>query len=479
MKSLRLFSANEFSPGVVNLEELLHMAIESMGDKSSFVELIRGKYFANHAQHHDSAEARLIQQKKLAGNVCIGLTNYGLYDNKTHKLTEFGIHLSSLKSYDLYNEFAVHILKNMNGIEMLSVVGEMQARGEVVGKKSLAKALSVAGFTTYQGKPIPLNTTDHTKMLNWLRLAGVMPSGGRDFHINRSVYEKLLGYSNDELQGLHALNYEQRAFLETFWRVVQANPEQQFLTRDVLSVCRTKHGAAFDEIADQLSSKVFIPLQKLGYFEIVDPGKGRGGKSGWIKACEKLVKLPESVFDVQDISNIPSDLREAINTPMSQVWSELHSTDTYIKGLALEVLAYRIVSMLGLSLSRFRLRSQATNGAEVDLICDGIHLQYSRWLVQCKNMPNTRLDLSVLAKEIGMAYLLKAHVILLITTGEFSDSLKFHAKGLAESSHLQCVLIDRHVLNSFKNQGVSALLSYFRESALDVMKVKQSQVSVC
>ena len=41
-------------------------------------------------------------------------------------------------------------------------------------------------------------------------------------------------------------------------------------------------------------------------------------------------------------------------------------------------------------------------------------LQFARWLIQCKN--TKRVSVAALAKEIGLATLRRAHVVVLVTT---------------------------------------------------------------
>jgi hypothetical protein len=106
----------------------------------------------------------------------------------------------------------------------------------------------------------------------------------------------------------------------------------------------------------------------------------------------------------------------------------------------------------------FRLRSKETNGAEVDLLADGIHLHSSRWLFQCKNVK--RVELADLAKEIGMATLLKSHVIVLVTTGAFRKTVPEAARRLAGTTSLQAVLLDKTVLGKYLEQGAASLVRF-------------------
>src|SRR5207244_2867972 len=111
----------------------------------------------------------------------------------------------------------------------------------------------------------------------------------------------------------------------------------------------------------------------------------RGGKSGAVSATQKLLELDPTRLagDVKEC--VPPDLRASLRAPLEKIYADLSSTSTHEKGIALELLALRIVIDLGLIPKGFRERSAQTSGAEVDLVCEGIHLHFSRWVLQCKN----------------------------------------------------------------------------------------------
>jgi hypothetical protein len=85
---------------------------------------------------------------------------------------------------------------------------------------------------------------------------------------------------------------------------------------------------------------------------------------------------------------------------------------------------------------------------EVDLLAEGVHLHFSRWLFQCKNQKSA-VTLGTLAKEIGMAVLLQAHVIVLATTGRFATSVRAHADQVTQTTAMQVVLVDGAAIDQF------------------------------
>jgi site-specific DNA-methyltransferase (cytosine-N4-specific) len=73
---------------------------------------------------------------------------------------------------------------------------------------------------------------------------------------------------------------------------------------------------------------------------------------------------------------------------------------------------------------------------------------YSRWQIQCKN--TTTVDIDVVAKEVGMSFLTKADVFLIITTGSFTRDAIQYADTLCTQSRYYVILIDGDHLKSIR-----------------------------
>lgn len=76
-----------------------------------------------------------------------------------------------------------------------------------------------------------------------------------------------------------------------------------------------------------------------------------------------------------------------------------------------------------------------------------------------------------------MAVILRAHVIVLVTTSRFSATVRTYAKELMDSNYLQVVLVDGDVLNSYVKGGPNSIRSYFHDMAGQVMSLKRAQLS--
>jgi hypothetical protein len=243
--------------------------------------------------------------------------------------------------------------------------------------------------------------------------------------------------------------------------------------RDVLTAAVFEHGTIFRE--DQLRADVMRPLEEAGWVSSSGIRPGRGGKSGNVTATRKLLETDFERLTGYAQGEIAPDIRAKLNTPLNEVYADLASDDRGVKGLALEVLAVRLAVDLGLVPLRFRLRSVKTGGAEVDLLAEGAHLHFSRWLFQCKNQTSA-VPLSDLAKEVGMATLLHAHVVVMATTGKFAGSVTHYAEELAATSPLQVVLVDGLMLRDYSNTGAAGLQHAFHRMAQGTMRLKRRQV---
>jgi Restriction endonuclease len=465
-EELKLPEANEFSPGQVSLKRVLELARENEGDRAAIIETIRQEYFLNTAATKLDPAEKLKQQRTRAYNVTVGLKGYGLFDLKTHRLTEAGRKLAAIEDEQAIHEaFASHILTNCHGLEVLEAVRSIQSRRQRVTKASLSQELRSRGFT------LPRATTHHTKLLGWLRKAGVVDAVNT---VDDQAVRHFSGVSLDILEEWALMTREQKALLRILRQEAEIHGDALISAKEIVDKAEYQFGHVFSE--DQLRAKVFRPLETAGWVRLSEMKPGRGGKSGQIAATSKLAELDLEIIGGQSEWGIPPDLRARLDTPLEKIHDELVSTDKHTRGIALELLAVRIAHDLGLVPLRFRERGIETGGAEVDLIAEGAHLHSSRWLFQCKNTPSS-VGVAALAKEVGMALLLRAHVIVLATTGRFAESVNAFAKELSETSYLQAVLLDGKALAAHRLKGAGALLDFFHREAEQTVQLKRPQIS--
>lgn len=120
---------------------------------------------------------------------------------------------------------------------------------------------------------------------------------------------------------------------------------------------------------------------------------------------------------------------------------EVDSSDTYVKGLALEAFAIKMMQIIDLNFIGTRVKGSETGGAEVDVLFDTTRLNYSRWQVQCKNTSKVSVD--QVAKEVGLSHILKTNVIVILTTGKATASAKEYATTIMKQMNLCIIFIEK------------------------------------
>lgn len=459
--------ANEFSPGQVELSGVLRLASDHAENRPAIIEALRLAFFASAAARQTDPERRLKQQETRAYNVLVGMKGYGLFSFEGNKLSPLGEALLAEQDDGQRAEiFARHILLNTHGLEVLQAIQGLQSREVPVTKQSLADELRMSGFTT-----LPRATTHHTKLLQWLRTAGILPTGS--YQVDEGRVAAITGVSLASVAAWDNMTGAQRAYLRTLRRIAETQGTSTLSAKSVLDQAEDEHGKIFPE--DQMRAAVLRPLQDAGWLILTGVGTGRGGKQGRVAATPQLTDANFEALTGLAVGEIPADLRKKLNTPLAAIYADLDSPDTHKKGIALEVLAIRIAADIGLTPVRFRLRGVKTGGAEVDLLAEGAHLHFSRWLFQCKNLTGT-VQLSDLAKEVGMAVLLHAHVIVLATRGRFAKSVQQYSRELSAGGPLQVVLLDGTTLDTYRESDRGALLRVLHKKAQATMRLKRQQV---
>lgn len=460
--------SGDFSPGIIpDLGKLLSIVSKSGGNAQALVEAIRKEYFAGSAARRKDPAERLKQQETRAKNVAWALAAYGLLNQETHSLTEIGAALLAAGSPEARSEaFAKHILLNHGGIAVLDAVRYLQRRGTQVSKLTLANALRQAfGFE------LPRAPTRQTTIINWLSQAGVCGGADARYRINEGRVAQLIGVKQADREDWQMLTSDQKSVALSLRSLSLTHGGEPLPARDVYEYAVNRYGLEAPE--DQLANQIFRPLEEGGWLTRLVRGGGRGGKSGSVQTTKKLLNAQLDTVVDERVPNIPADLMRRLQEPL-----RLGSSNRGTKGIALELLALRMVMDLGLTPTGFRVRGSETGGAEVDLTAEGAHLLFSRWTFQCKNTP--KVNLSDLAKEIGMATLLKAHVVVLVATGTFASTVQHFARQVAETTPLQVVLIPGDVVDKYlrsADRSVGVLMEFFRSVAAETMRLKDPQRS--
>lgn len=466
----RLPAANEFSVGQLGAKSLFELLelIHTDPDRLNVIESVRSKWFSNSAASRSSTPAaRKVQQDKRASNVISGMRQYGLLTDSKNplQLSALGQEVRGLADAPSsgFEVFAKFLLRERHGIELLELARVVHRRDGKVSKQAIDSELVARGYE------VPTNSSYSGKLRSWLGAAGLVDT---NWTIDEDKFAELAEVKSDEISDWLVLSPEQKATIGIL-RVRDQGNRTSIPSSDLLTALRAR-GVEFD--ASQTRKKIYDPLVKGGWIRQDVVVGGRGGKGGLISLTDKGREIDIELIEKLQLGLIPHDLQQHLDRSNTQILDDLSSRDTYVKGLALELLSLRLASELGLLPVDLRLRSSQTGGAEVDLVAEGAHLHFSRWLFQCKNQV-ADVGLPVLAKELGMATLLRAQVVVIVTTGKFAKSVTSYARQASETTSIQVVLLDKTSLANYRDKGAGALRAELHESALDALTRKRSQLT--
>lgn len=469
----RLPAANEFTPGQLGGEEALFDLLDEItraaGNRAAVVEWIRERWFDDAARMRaDNPESQREQQLKRANNVVTGMQQYGLLEPQRDPLVPSDLGKEVLSKSDSrpdgFAVFARFLLRERHGLELLQIAEDVRNRGGFVTKKQVDDELRIRGYA------VSTNSSYSGKLRQWLEPSGVVDF---EWNVNHRLLAEIAGAGPSDVVKWRSLSVEQRAVVEVL-RVRALGNRTPIQSAELLDLVRQR-GVEFN--AGLVGRQVYEPLIAAGLVVREVKSDGRGGKGGTIELTDYGFTLDAALIDGLDLGDIPPDLQVHLSKSTANILERLNATDKGEKGIALELLALRMAADVGLIPADLRLRSAQTGGAEVDLVAEGAHLHFSRWLFQCKNQTSP-VGLSVLAKEIGMATLLRAQVIVIVTTGQFTKSVSDYAREAAESTAIQIVLLDGGSLSNYRSRGPAGLREELHRFALGALRRKRHQLDV-
>ena len=456
---MRLPSFNDFSPGILggDIRKCLSAVESFYGDDLKIIEEWARLFFDGKTN------------KRSSTNIPATLRSTGmLAASKPFTLTEAGraVHRAPTP-IDAAREFCRTQFKHGNAMAVVEAVLSLNKRGVAITKDSLKTELQRNGITS-----LSTATTDHSTLKNWLVTAGVFRESKGVLEIDDTVLRMITGVGSQEKSEFDALSPPQQVFLQTIRKLylTEAGP---FEVSHLLKSCLRDYPHLFNEA--QFARLVRIPLVTGGWIEAEGQAKGpQGGRSGRVKACNKLLDIPLEIIVPRLEEAVPSDLKSKLDTQFSEIEKDLREVSTHKAGVALELLALRMLFDLDLQPRGFRVRSSATAHAEVDLTAEGAHLLFSRWTVQCKNV-KAKVGLSEVAKEVGIAIYMKAHVVVMVTTSNFTDDAINYAKEITRATHLQFLFISGAVVDKYLKHGRAILWEHVIGNSRQVLEAKRIQ----
>lgn len=452
-------NSSQFSPVQTPLPVLLRVVREHQPNRSNVTDGIAQHFFAGR-----------VDAQKLANNTVLALSEYGLLNKPTDDqtiahLTELGQTLAETaeqgKIDDLYADFARHILLYLHGLDLLTCADDIAATGQQPTKALIVKEMRIRGI--YH----PPNGTHANGMRQWLEQAGLVE---KDKWIAKpGRLRALLGTVDaGDIDQFATLTPEQRAFAKAFARL----NVDEMLSNKVAAYASTLFGVEFPE--GGLPQSTLFALRDVGLIECEKTTSGQGAKPYIVRSTDRLKnEMLEPIFSAIEHS-IGIQYRTLIRMRYADILDGLNSDSKHQKGLALESLAFYLGRMLNLSFVQWRLRSNQTGGAELDVVMEGTNLIFSRWQIQCKNASEASLD--DIAKEVGIAQVIKANVILIVTTGRIGRAARQFAEQVMRETNLYVGTLDRNDLQRIRHQPTD-IVEILNTQADGAMKLKRSQIN--
>lgn len=413
MEENELPFGSQFSPNIVDLADVLKFTEENEGKTiQEFVRLLADRYFS-------SSGAPV----KMAGNMKIAMTSYGIVTDGDVHFTDMGRELFEIQDgKELYTAFAKKILLYMNGLKLVETLRQLDLNGETATNASVNSALIAQGFQLKQ-------TSNNAQVMKlWLEKANILDG----WHIKEGKLSELLGIESEDIGPLRELPPEQYYFLLS---LCNASSDDSLVATDVRNLATAAFNFEFDE--KSFANRVIKPLQEKGLIVAEKTTEGCGAKPYLVSLADKTKQEVIEPLLEQFKDQVGSPLVEAYCKSFAVLREEIDSDDKYKKGLALEAFAIKVMRIIGLNFVKTRYRDIQIGGAEVDVIFDSTHLVYNRWQVQCKNTDVVTIDM--VAKEVGLSHMLKSNAIVMMTTGHLTADAKTYAKRIMEDMNL-CIL---------------------------------------
>lgn len=444
-QKLKFTYGHQFEPKTMNLPELIQLCIDYQPNRRVLQDEIAKRYYSSHSNQNDSQKAE--NRSKLAMNTFLSLRAYKLVESINNDDWQYQI--TDIANEILENQgdvdksstiFARHILTNLTGMSLLKAVEAINSRGD-------KPKLDIIGYELQEmGYSLSPNAIYVSTMRQWLQEAGVFE---KTYEINWDRVYDILELDKDYIDEIYTLTSEQKYFLLAMLHISITE-----LTKwnDIANYAVSVYKVRFP--SKSFVKDIIQPLVEVGLIETEKTTGGRGAKPNLVKLTEKaqrelLSKLLESIADMTEIS------QTELNRSFEDVVNDLDHSDKHIKGKALELLAIWMIRLTSLRFTKWRKRDYETGQGEVDVLAASDRFVYHRWQIQCKN--TKRVDVEVLAKEVGMTFVTGADVVMIVTTGEFTRDAFQYAYRMMEISRYYMVLIQKEDIEAIKKDRTNII----------------------
>jgi site-specific DNA-methyltransferase (cytosine-N4-specific) len=429
----------------MHLPELVQLCIDCQPDRRRLQDVISNRYFSEHSTKNVSQTNE--NRDKLAMNTFLSLRVYNLVesignDDWNYEVTNLGYEIIENRSDsdEVSAIFARHILTNLTGMSLLKAVESINSRGDKPKLDLIGYELQEMGYS------LSPNAIYVSTMRQWLQEAGVFE---KSYEINWDRVYDILELDKDYIDEIYTLTSEQKYFLLA---MLHMGITELTSWNNIANYARSVYKIRFP-------SKSFVKdiIQPLTDVELIETEKmtgGRGAKPNLVKLTEKaqrelLSQLLASIAEMAEIS------QTELNRSFEDVVTDLENSDKHIKGKALELLAIWMIRLTSLRFTQWRKRDYETGQGEVDVLAASDRFVYHRWQIQCKN--TKRVDVEVLAKEVGMTFVTGADVVMIVTTGEFTRDAFQYAYRMMEVSRYYMVLIQKEDIEAIKQDRTNII----------------------
>lgn len=457
---------SEFSPAVIDLPKLLRLVVKHQPNRAALQAAIDKEFFPGKGRNADP-------RKTLGDNAILSMIAYEVLhrsdeDHNCVNLTALGKDLHKHRNSLPYlkNQMGKHCLINLKGMRLVTAIRSMTDAQVQLKKTEIAKHLR------REGLHVPANGKHLNVLRQWLEFAGILnpahlKSGEAMWTPDDARINELMGVTVEDLDQWDDLTPEQRDFAKAFALM----GVDEAASSEVRQTATDLYGTEFPE--GGLPKSVLHRLAEVGLICWEKTTRGRGAKAHVVYTTEKLKTEYLGPLLEQIASVMGPGYRRLSRMSLAEIIQSLGSANKHEKGIALEALAFYFCQRLDLEFVQWRARSNATGGAEVDMIVEGCRLLFSRWQIQCKN--TARVATEDLAKEVGIATALRSQVIMLVSTGTIGAAVRKFAKTVMENTAFHIILLSKKEL-AVLIEKPTILTTILNGQARDAMTMKRSQV---
>lgn len=397
---------------------------------------------------------------KMATNTLISLKAHGIITEDS-SLTDLGTEIVNAGSPDVALELIVkNLLLALDCIHLVDTLSDMKSAGITPSLANITAELRLRGVEASG------NSSDLSGVLIWLRSAGVLS----EYDVQEDRYLKLVGAKPTTIAALKDLSEGQVAFLRA---MVALGITKWTPHNEVAEHAQRLYAGEITYNWKGLDRTVLKPLSEAGFIEIQKAAKtGRGGKPASVKPTDRFDKevaepILAPIYKAAGFRHIRAIRRRSWESLLADI-KQKDNDD--LRGRALEILAIRICQLLDLQFYGWRETDEnVVAGGEVDGFMHTARLIYSRWQIQCK--ASDKITYETIAKEVGVAEVTLANVILIVGTGTITDGANTYRQRIVGKSPLNIIIIDGKLLAEIV-KNPATITTILRDQAANAMNTK-------